>query len=928
MSHFLKKVAREICSRHTSLKEVGLVLPSRRAALFLKKELAAQLQQPDWAPQITTIEDFVLESQGLQQEEQAHLIFALFEAYQKSDLPKKDNFADFNKWAHLLLADFNEIDRYLVNAKQLFSYLADVKRIERWNLKPEEETEMLKQYLSFWESLPDLYTAFTNQLLQEKKVYQGLAYREVVKDLDTLIAQVKAQYSTLYFIGFNALNNAEEKLLLKLYEEGIAQFFWDVDAYYFEDERHEAGRFLRNSKLVQKLQDRGAFNWLGSRLKTEAKDIKIYAAPGNHMQALAANACLSDIPADEWQQTAVVLADEQLLVPFLNNLNSKVQHLNITMGLPLRSSPLASFFQLLWEMLIGQESHTTADETPRFYHVLWDKLLSSAHLKQVVPQPEALDYVRDAIRTRKEVYLSLERIQQLELPEVLLPVFQPLLGKVHTPASAMEALTNLCLELKKHLESEQQFMQSLYAFFKLFGELHALFEAHHYVEDFKTAKQFYQQLLQSETLDLYGEPLQGLQLMGMLETRTLQFKRVILTSVNEDILPSGRSQNSLIPFDIKREFELPTYLEKDSVYAYHFYRLLQGAEDITLIYNSQLDNLGSGEASRFIAQLEFELQKVNPKTQLSHTTLETNIALEVNTHKIDKSPATLKRLKEMASRGFSPTSLSIYISDPLKFYYDKVLRIDEARDLEEVIGFDTEGNVIHELLEELYSNADKTHVLQLSEALLEDYTNPSFLEKHIVEKLHTQGIEDLSSGKNLLTRKMLVGMLQNFFQAEKEHLKNKPELLQLEASLETALNNPLQLELKLIGNADRIDKSGDLVRILDYKTGGVMQSDLSIRDLEQLMEPQKAKAFQLCMYAYLYLKTHPEETAVSSGIISLRKAKEWILPLKLKGKTSITRDFIPEFETFMHALIAELFDPSVPFASREVLTQDNDEHTY
>jgi RecB family exonuclease len=926
MPHFLKQVAREICRQHASLKEVGLILPSRRAALFLKKELAATLQKPDWSPQITTIEDFVMESQGLVQEEQARLIFLLFEAYQASSLPKKDNFADFNKWAHLLLADFNEVDRYLVNAKQLFSYLADVKRIERWNLKPEEETDMLKHYLSFWEGLPDLYLHYTAQLLGEKKVYQGLAYREVVKDLDAVVEQVKARYSKLYFIGFNALNTAEEKLLLRLYEEGLAGFYWDVDAYYFRDERHEAGRFLRKSKLVQKLQERNAFHWVGDRLSTEPKKINIYAAPGNHMQALAVNACLSDIPSQEWQQTAVVLADEQLLVPFLNNLNSAVEHLNITMGLPLRNSPLASFFQLLWEMLIGQE--TRKNPEPRFYHMLWDKLLSSPHLKQVAPQPEALDHVRDAIRTRKEVYLSLQRVQSLELPAELYALFQPLLAQEHQPASAMKALSNICLELKKHLESEQQFLQSLYAFYKLFNSLHELFEAHHYVEDFKTAKQFYQQLLQTETLDLYGEPLQGLQLMGMLETRTLEFKRIILSSVNEDILPSGRSQNSLIPFDIKREFELPTYLEKDSVYAYHFYRLLQGADDITLIYNSQLDNLGGGEASRFIAQLEFELQKTNPHISLQHTVLETQVSLEVNTHRIEKSHATLERLTEMAGKGFSPTSLSIYISDPIKFYYDKVLRIDEARDLEEVIGFDTEGNVVHEILEELYRKEEKDKPVALSEALLESYLAPGFLEEQVMQKLHEQGIEDLSSGKNLLTRKMLTGMLQNFFAAEKAHLQQKATLLYLEHPLKTSLSTPLRLDIQLLGNADRIDRVDGVVRVLDYKTGGVDDKKLSVKELNQLLKPEYAKAFQLCMYAYMFLKTHPEEEAVSSGIISLRMAKKWILPLRIHGKTSIGRDFIPAFESFMHTLMAELFDPSIPFASREVLILEHDDDTY
>lgn len=921
MSNFLNKVAQSILSKHRTLKNVALVLPSRRAALFLKKELAAQLSKPDWAPYITTVDDFVLQSQSLKQAEQAELIFKLFESYQQTYPTKQENFADFNKWAHLLLADFNELDRYLINTAQLFSYLADVKRIERWNLKPEEETPMLKQYLAFWENLHPLYLHFTQQLLQNKTVYQGLAYRQMVQHLPNIIAEAKITYEQFYFIGFNALNAAEEQLFLKFYEEGLAQFFWDVDAYYFNDEQHEAGRFLRKSKLVQKLKERNEFNWLENQLSTKAKNIGIYAAPGNHMQARAANALLSQIPDNEWTQTAVVLADEQLLVPFLNNLNASVSHLNITMGLALKNSPLASFFQLLWEMLIGSESRNEIGGEVLFYHGQWDKLLSTPHLKKVAKNPAVLDYVRDEIRQKKEVYLSLAKLQQAQLPSEVYLLFEPLLKELHTPASAMAALANLCTQLKQHLETEQQFMQSLYGFFKIFSELKTLFSTYNYVEDFKTAHQFYRQLLQSETLDLYGEPLKGLQLMGMLETRTLSFKRLVITSVNENILPSGRSQNSLIPFDIKREFNLPTYLEKDSVYAYHFYRLLQAADDISILYNSQLDSFGSGEASRFIAQLEFELKQVNNNINITHQKLQAAVHLNNQEHSIAKTEEVLNRLKQMAKKGFSPTSLSLYLTDPVRFYYQKVLGIKETKDLEEVIGFDTEGNVVHELLQELYENSDTKNYIDLNEATLQSLLTKGFLEQKVGNKLKEKGIKEIHTGKNLLTREMLIGMLQNAIKAEIQHLHQKPKLLFLEHDLTTEVPNNLSIEVNLFGQADRIDTTEQEIRILDYKTGYVNKQKLKVFDGAQLLMPEYAKAFQLCMYAYMYLKQNPPVTGVSSGIISLRNSKEWILPVKVNNHTLLTRDFIPQFETVLNTLLEELFDSTLPFTSRQALNQ-------
>ncbi len=915
MPNFLHRVAHEVLHRHSSLKHIGLILPSRRAGLFLKKELAAQLEKPQWAPKITTIEDFVLQSQGLKQEEPSVLIFELYEAYQRSSLADKEPFADFNKWAHLLLADFNEIDRYLVEPGQLFSYLADVKRIERWNLKPGEKTEMLQNYLRFWESLSELYTLYTKALLRNKKVYQGLAYRTIISELPAAIREIKCAYEKLYFVGFNALNTAEEKLLLALYEEGVAEFFWDVDAYYFEDDLHEAGKFLRKSPLVKHLRARNDFHWLSRQLIETPKKIRIIAAPGNHMQARAANAVLSGIPPQEHQDTAVVLADEQLLVPFLSNLNQEIEHLNITMGLPLHSSPLASFFQLLWDMMIQEEQRREKEHGSRFYHALWDKLLASAHLKKLLAEPEALDVTRDRIRQYKQVYLSLKELKKLELPKAIFVLLEPVLGHAHTAASGMYALQNLCLKLKEHLDAEQQFLHSLYSFYKLFGEMYLLFEAYPFIQDFKTAQQFYRQLLHSESLDLYGEPLRGLQLMGMLETRTLQFKRVILTSLNEDILPAGRSQNSLIPFDIKREFGLPTYLEKDSVYAYHFYRLLQGAEEAVLIYNKQTDGLGGGEASRFIAQLEFELKKVNANAEISRETMLTEVAL--NTHKthVEKSPKVIERLQEMAASGFSPTALSTYITDPLRFYYERVLGIPEATDLEDIIGFDTQGNVVHTLLEELYRQPGHTgEYCTLNAALLEAYLQKGFLEDKVREKLLEHGITEMNSGKNLLIREMLTGMLQNFFRAELHALDSTaPALLALEQKLEVVLPVNTAYPVRLKGTVDRVDRSLGIARILDYKTGFVDSQKLSVSDLEQLKEAAYGKAFQLCMYAYLFLKNKPEEEVVHTGIISLRNAKEWVLPLKYNRKAEIDRNFIPEFEAFLHTLMQELFDPALPF---------------
>lgn len=914
MSQFLQRVAAHLLKESVPLKDLALVLPSKRASLFLKKELARQLPKPQFAPHITTIEDFVLEALDLEQEEQAVLLFKLFEAYKKSSIPDKEDFKSFMKWGALLLADFNELDRYLVNPKEIFGYLSDVKRIESWNLKPEQHTEMLSGYLAFWEKLPELHQLFSDILLANKKVYQGLAYREVIKHLEKISNSPIVAEHKLYFIGFNALNKAEETLLLHLYNTDKADFLWDIDSYYYKDNLHEAGKFLRQSKLIKQLEADGKLHWLSTNLSEGEKHIEVISAPGNNAQAAVANALLSEIPASEFQQTALVLADETMLTPVLNNLNANVEHLNITMGMPLQSSPLTSFFDLIWQMLVQSEQRSNAT----YYHKLWNGLLTHPIIKRVYPETQTLETARDQMITERLVYSSLE---DLKLPDKLTALLRPVLQKVQTPAENIAAMQALCLSLKPMFSPQEQFVQALYRFYELFGALHKLFSAHTYVDDHKTALQFYRQLLQTESLDLYGEPLQGLQLMGMLETRTLSFKRVIIISLNEDILPAGRSQNSLIPFDIKQKYGLPTYLDKDSVYAYHFYRLLQDAEHISLVYNNQSDGLGGGEASRFIAQLEYELPRVNSKVMFTKRSMQPSVNLGKPEKNIEKTTDVAERLEKMAKRGFSPTALSQYIKNPVEFYYQRVLGVQEMDVLADVIGFDVQGTVIHEILEEFYTHQEsKNPWAYIDEAQLEGSLQAFHIRKTVTEKLEAKGVSVLHSGKNLLIKEMLVSMLKHFFEAEVSAIKNygRIEIEALEMHLKASLPFGDEKIIHFRGIADRVERDNEgVVRIIDYKTGSVNEQKMHISDTEKLDDPDYGKAFQLCLYAYMYLQQHPNEPEVKAGIISLRKTQLWIIPLKWKGKTILTRDFIPEFEAYLIGLFTELFDVSQPFTERK-----------
>lgn len=938
MPNFLQQTAADILNRYPDLRKISIVLPSRRAAVFLKKELSRQIDQPIFSPGITTIEDFMLQTLGWEQADQATLMFRLYESYQSVAPEPRETFADFSQWAHLLLADFNELDRYKVNAREVFEYLADIERIKKWDLTPGQElSEMVENYLTLWRLLPSVYKHFTDILKKEAKVYQGLAYREMADRIEELTEVIGKKHPKLLFIGFNALNAAEEQVLLNLYREGIADFYWDVDSYYFRDPAQEAGNFLRQSKLVRELQGKGDFKWEHNSLSDISKKIEIVNVSGRQQQALAANQAVVKYAAQNLEDVAVVLAEEELLMPFLNNLAEDVETLNVTMGLPLVNTPVAGFFQLLLDMFqeFEHSGRKNKDRKPAFHYEKWDDLLGHPLFKRWSGNGISVEGLRRNIRKNNRIFIAASDLDEWcdgKLSNEIITFFEEPIQKVHMLWVRMAGLAESLHDLQRE---KNDLMQSLFAFYQLFNKLNLLMQEYDYVEDIKTASRFYRDLVKSETLDLFGEPLSGLQVMGMLETRTLDFKNIILTSLNEDILPKGRSENSLIPFDIKREFGLPTYLDKDAVFAYHFYRLLQRCDNVTLIYNGQSQGMGSGEPSRFIKQLEYELPEKNRHVDISYYSPTFDLEMEDQQDQlIEKTPAVMERLFQMAENGFSASALIDYINDPVEFYKKRVLGLQEADEVEEVAGYDTQGNVVHHLLEVFYSREFEGELVAKSVLHANDDVfdqSEEEIRKQVVQWLEDKAkLSDLDAGKNLLIREILTSMIHNFLKKEKKEIEQLNaegqvlSLLGLEKDFSSIITLSGGQKVKVKGIIDRIDRVGDDIRVIDYKTGAVVSSNLSIRNMEDLRQPkEKNKALQLLMYAYLFFENTPEVKEVSPAIISLRNVKAWTMPLKI-GKESINRELIGGFENFLMDLLEEIFNESIPF-SKKLLTLESDE---
>lgn len=900
------------------------MLPSQRAAVFMQRELSRQLEQPTFSPEFITIENLVLKSTGLEAETQPALLFKLYEAY-ASSVKQAESFTEFSKWGQLLLADFNEVDRYLIDAEKLFNYLADVKRIEKWNLEA-EPGELITNYLKFWQSLPAVYQSFKKNLLAEGRVHQGLAYRQMAENIATVSGELKQKYKQLVFVGFNALNKAEEEILLKLYEEEMATFYWDVDNYYFANEEHEAGQFLRASPLVKRLQQRDEFHGLHTALDAHPQKIQVTSVSGNQLQGVTANALLSEFKDQNWENTALVLADEELLPAVLNNLNEEIPELNLTMGLPLAQSPFAGFFNLLldFQRNFERKQRTNKKGEALFHHQLWDDLLGNLVYKRMSESPYETEKARQEIRRRNLVYASYQQLLYLGLPKTLpVALFEP----AQNLSAYFQTLANFCEKVKEKLADRQTEM--LFGFYQLFNQLSLLFESYPYVDDIETARYFYRDLLSQVTVDLIGEPLSGLQIMGMLETRTLDFKYLIITSLNEDVLPKGRSQNSLIPFDLKREYGLPTYLDKDAVYAYHFYRLLQRAENVHLLYNTASSGIKVGEASRFIAQVEIELAKHHQLKKFASTFIRSSAAGKptIDTEgpkKIEKTPAIMERLHQMAEKGISPTALREYLVSPIDFYYHRVLNLEEADEVEEEADFRIQGIVLHELLERFYQpllEQETRAVADTEHFSLSRNEVQALVEAELQEKLNNKHIDQ---GRNLLTLELLTGMLDNFLKLDAKRINHSAqgiELLGLEEKLETQVKLPNGLFVKIHGSADRIEREGDTIRIIDYKTGADKAGDFSLSgEMDQLLK--KPKAIQLLIYGMLYMKNQPTVEEVFPIILSLRKPENFI-DLKIKRKAGMNQEVLMDFEAYLIDLLSEIFDPKIPFSEPSLSDEED-----
>ncbi|RZJ72469.1 PD-(D/E)XK nuclease family protein [Flavobacterium sp.] len=920
MTRFLDQLAEKMVQKGTdSFSKITIVLPNRRARIFLLEALRKQVPHTVFAPRIISIEDFIQEIAGVRTIDNIELLFAFYEIYLSvTEKDEQQEFELFANWAKTLLQDFNEIDRYLLDPYKVLNYLKAIEDIKHWSVDLEKRTTLIENYLKFWNKLPEYYTALNEYLTAKGVGYQGLIYREAVKNLEHFSASFEGQQ--FIFAGFNALNAAEEVIIQHLLSLAMAEVYWDIDSVFLKDEEHDAGLFIRRFKNNWKYYNTYPFQTIANDF-SQHKNIKVIGTPKTVGQAKIAGKILEEHiaanPGEKLDKTAIVLGEENLLVPLLYGLPSTVGALNITMGYSAKNNPAQILVAKMFRLHVAAKSRNETNYVFYYKDVL--DILTHPLIEPYANAHETVNLIN------RNNYSFITHTRLFERSGQTSELFQLLFQKWNDgPLAALQQISEVLLYIKSRLGSESQEEKVakafLYSVFKVINKLISYYTKDTVTASLETLQAIYKQVIDLAEVSFEGEPLEGLQIMGVLESRVLDFDTVIVTSLNEGNFPSGKSSNSFIPYDVKREFGLPTYKEKDAIYTYHFYHLLRRAKNIYLLYNTESEGLDAGERSRFVTQLEVEKQ---PNHELSFEIRNAFVPLiAYEPIEIPKSDLVMNRLREIADKGFSPSSLTSYIRNPADFYFKRILRISEIDEVEETIALNTLGTIIHATLENLYRPL-------IGKFLSEQDIDNCFklLDAEVMrqfKEVYKEG--DIKKGRNLLAFEVAKRNVANFLRMEREDIKNGDaiSIVALEQTYERSLeHHKLPYPVLIKGNVDRVEVRNGKVRIVDYKTGKVEARDVKLKDWNGLITEIKSdKIIQVLAYAFMISKEEfIQNREIEVGIISFKNLKNGFLPFEFQGDDKVvisvvTDDIFRDYTEQLANLLAEILDADTAFVER------------
>ena len=951
MTPFLYQVASLFYSRYgAEVSRLAFVFPNRRTGLFFQKYLSEVSEKPLFSPTILTINDLFVQLSGKQTADRISMLFKLYDIYLDHS-GSSETFDEFLYWGEMLLNDFDDIDKYMVDARMLFTNVTDLREIENdfsflspeqiaairtfWSsFYPKGDTPNQEQFLAVWQILYALYADLREALAAEGKGYEGMIFREVVELLEKNEC-CDLPYTKVVFVGLNALSVAEERFLSELQKRGIADFYWDYASPKVTDPDNKASYFVERNlrQFPSQLIDNGQLatdNEDGGKKKIEVIGIPSGIGQAKQVHSLLSELCKEDeMSAEEALRTAVILPDEHLLIPVLNAIPEQIRRINVTMGYPLAGTPVASLMEYI---LALQKNIRYVDRRPVFYFRDVLPILNHRYVSTTSPEVVS-DLVKD-ISENNKIYISYDDLNKT-----------PLLSILFTPVTAVDAFSDYLIgvlqELNKAVESGKWKVESIdsgaeqlstsdsqlstindieqefiFHYFATVNRMKEVMQEANVEMKIDTYFRLLKRVTDTITIPFHGEPLSGLQIMGVLETRALDFDRLIILSMNEGIFPLRKAANSFIPYNLRRGFGLPTYEHQDSVWAYHFYRLIYRASHVSLLYDTRSNGLQTGEVSRFVHQLHYHYEEpIRNKLVVYNVSSSKIPALQVaKTKEVMNRLAAFRRGGE---RAISASAVNTYLDCPLKFYFSVVEGIREEEEVSETIESNVFGSILHKVMEELYQPfCGKMVTADLLKAIRKD--TPMLMgavARAFAEIFFKTDIVRPLTGQNFLIGEMIRKYVEKVL--ERDAKLTPFRYIESEKKIKSLFPLTDKSEIQLKGFIDRIDEVRDAVRIIDYKSGSGTTQFTSVEALFDKEDKDRAKAvMQVFMYAWMY-----GAKAIQPGIYYMRTLfspsfESGIYRRTDRFKAEQVLDFDnyrTDFENSLRNCLDEIFDTETPF---------------
>lgn len=948
MKPFLYQVATLFYQRYgAEIHRLAFVFPNRRAGLFFQKYLSEISEKPLFSPSILTINDLFMQLSGKHPADKIQMLFRLYELY-KQRSGSSESFDEFIYWGEMLLNDFDDIDKYMVDARMLFRNVSDLKSLDDdfnylspeqvqairsfWSsFYPKGDSPNQQHFLELWEILYDLYAGLRTSLAKDGCGYDGMIFREVVEQLEKE-PMSDFPFDQVVFVGLNALSVSEERLLLALQKKGVADFYWDYVGPWVTDPDNKASFFLeRNLRLFpSRMQLPGT-----EPVQAEIRVMGVPSAIGQAkqvypiLQALADEQQLTDESA---LRTAIVLPDEHLLVPVLNAIPEAIQHINVTMGYPLAGTPVAALMEYI---LTLQKNIRYIDRVPVFY--FRDVLPILNHQYVMAAAPEEVSQLVKDMTAGNRIYVHAADLNRHELLSILFTPVQNTEELSDYLIHVLEAL-NACLRNNRPNPNDEEMISNstqttadieqefIFHYFATVNRMKEVMREAKIEMRLDTYFRLLKRMTDLITIPFEGEPLSGLQVMGVLETRALDFDRLIILSMNEGIFPLKKAANSFIPYNLRRGFGLPTYEHQDSVWAYHFYRLIRRAKQVTLLYDTRTTGLQTGEVSRFVHQLRYHYQYPLIDELVVYDVASSAVP-PISVQKTTEVEKLLSDFLSGGTRALSASAINTYLDCPLKFYFSVLEQIQEEDEITETVERDVFGSILHKVMEDLYApfkgklvTADLLKLLRKDQPLLTGTIARAFAELFFKSPV----VRPLE-GENFLTGEMIRKYAEKIL--EQDACFTPFHYIESEKKVRATITLSDRRVVQLKGFIDRVDSLDRVLRIVDYKTGSGKLDFESVEGLFDKEAKDRPKAvMQVFLYAWMYQQL-PEYTGmpIQPAIYYLRTLFQRsfnpvVEQKKGRGKADKVnsfQEFVADFEGKLRQCLDEIFNLDIPFTQTE-----------